>query len=175
LLTAKTAYSVKISGLKAGAIDYMTKPFDSNELHIKLQNILNLRKERQVDVQKRLHTIHVELQTEVSEDEKFLASIKTELEKNYENEQYSVERLGHNMGLSRSQLYRKIHALTGESPVELLKTYRLTKAKNLLQQRVGNVSDVAFRTGFNSSSYFIKCFKDKYGYTPSKIIENENL
>jgi signal transduction histidine kinase/DNA-binding response OmpR family regulator len=175
LLTAKTRQEDKISGLKAGAVDYITKPFDSKELHIKLHNILELRREKQDVTQKKLLSIQVEFETEISEDEKFMNTVKEELEANYESEQYSVERLGQNVGMSRSQLYRKVHALTGESPVELLKNYRLTKAKNLLQQRVGNVSEIAFRTGFGSSSYFIKCFKDKYGYTPSKIIENDNM
>lgn len=175
MLTAKSEHKDKIIGLKEGAVDYLTKPFDSNELTLKLANIISLRRERQEQVNKKLYSIEATAITEVSDDEKFIEKIKEVVEEKYSDEGFSIEELGSKMGMSRSQLYRKVNALTGESPIEILKNYRLTKAKDLLTQKVGNVSEVAFRCGFSSPSYFIKCFKEKYGYTPSKSEINENM
>ena len=83
----------------------------------------------------------------------------------------SVEDLGADMGLSRVQLYRKVKALTGSTPVDLIRKARLAKARELLQSTDLTVSEVAYKVGFTTPSYFTKCFKDEYGRVPGDVRE----
>jgi AraC-like DNA-binding protein len=92
------------------------------------------------------------------------------IEQNMSDSELGVENIGAELGLSRVQLYRKVKALTGQSPVELLRTARLHKARRLLQESDKSISEVAYEVGFTSPSYFTKCFKDEFGVSPSELI-----
>ena len=92
------------------------------------------------------------------------------IEQHMSDSNLSVEAIGAELGLSRVQLYRKVKALTGQSPVELLRTVRLHKARRLLQDSVKSISEVAYEVGFTSPSYFTKCFRDEFGASPSELI-----
>lgn len=100
-------------------------------------------------------------------DESFLNILSEYIEKNWNNADLRIDDLGTSLGLSRSQLYRKITILTGKSPNTFLKEYRLNEALKMLNKKTNNISQIAFDTGFTSQSYFSKCFQKKYGYSPS--------
>ena len=91
------------------------------------------------------------------------------IEANLTDSDLNVETIGAELGLSRVQLYRKVKALTGQSPVELLRTARLNKGRQLLQTTGKTVSEVAYEVGFTAPSYFTKCFKDEFGISPSDV------
>ena len=90
------------------------------------------------------------------------------IQENLANSDLSVEQIGDEIGLSRVQLYRKVKALTGYSPVEIVRKARLTRARHLLQTTERTVSEVAYAVGFSTPSYFSKCYKDEFGESPKK-------
>ena len=98
----------------------------------------------------------------------FIARFKKVVEEQMGNSNISVEDLAARMGLSRVQLYRKVKALTGNTPVDLLRKARLSRAKELLTASELTVSEVAYQVGFASPSYFTKCYKDEYGIVPGE-------
>jgi AraC-like DNA-binding protein len=104
-------------------------------------------------------------------EEKFLMQLIDFVEKIWNKSDFNVNDFSKALGYSKSQLYRKLTHLTGQSPNNFLKEYRLHKALNLLHKQQGNISEIAFETGFNSAAYFSKCFLEKYGLLPSKYIQ----
>ncbi len=104
-------------------------------------------------------------------NEKFLNMLMDYTEKEWYNPTLSADGLGKHLGFSKSQLYRKMIANTGTSPNTFIKEYRLNKALNLLNKNVDNISEVAFKTGFNSPAYFSKCFQETYGILPSAYLK----
>jgi AraC-like DNA-binding protein len=103
-------------------------------------------------------------------EESFLADIFGIIGKRLFDEDLNIEWLVREAGISRPQLYRKIHNLTGRSPNDLIRDLRLEKALYLLRRKSGNVSEIAYKVGFNNPSYFAKCFGAKYGYLPSEAL-----
>ena len=167
LLTAKTSDESKLMGLGTGADDYLTKPFNKNELLLKVRNSIALRVKLREKIKLELlkESPNVEVQ---SADEKFLLKVREAILSRLNDEQLSVESLADEIGLSRSQLFRKISALTGASVNELIRTFRLQKAAQLLEQNWAPVTQVAYEVGYSNLSYFSKAFKEKYGVTPSE-------
>ena len=104
-----------------------------------------------------------------SVDELFLESVTQAIENNLDNESFSVEDLAKEVAFSRSQLHRKLKALIGKSPNALIRDFRLNRAKSLLEQGAGNVSEVAIAVGYSSVSYFTQSFKQAFGVLPSEI------
>jgi AraC-like DNA-binding protein len=102
-------------------------------------------------------------------EESFLSGVYRIVERRLFDEDLNIESLVREAGISRPQLYRKIHNLTGRSPNDLIRDLRLEKAFYLLKRRTGNVSEIAFKVGFNNPSYFAKCFSAKYGHLPSEV------
>ena len=169
LLTAKSSEDSKLSGLSSGADDYLTKPFNKNELLLKVRNGVN----RQLKLRERLRAELMSTAPKVevlSEDEKFLNSVKEKILERLSDEQLSVESLADDMGMSRVQLYRKVSGLTGISVNELIRKLRLQRAAQLLQQKWGPVSQVAYEVGFSNLSYFSKVFKEEFGTLPSEYV-----
>jgi YesN/AraC family two-component response regulator len=167
LLTAKSSEESKISGLQSGADDYLTKPFNKQELLLKVRNGVA----RQLKLRERLRAelMSSAPQVEVlSEDEKFLQTVKEKILERMSDEQLSVESLAEDMGMSRVQLYRKISGLTDISVNELIRKLRLHRAAQLLQEKWGPVSQVAYEVGFSNLSYFSKVFKEEFGVLPSE-------
>ncbi len=167
LLTAKTSDESRLSGLETGADDYLTKPFNKNELLLKVRNSIALRVKLREKLKLELlkESPNVEVQ---SADEKFLLKVREAILSRLSDEQLSVESLADEIGLSRSQLFRKISALTGASVNELIRTFRLQKAAQLLEQNWAPVTQVAYEVGYSNLSYFSKAFKEKYGVSPSE-------
>ena len=167
MLTAKATDEDKIAGLEVGATDYIFKPFDSSELILKVKNILSERKKLQQQLQVQLFT-NGQTQKLPSQDDRFLQRIKELVLENSNRSDLSVQVLSDAMGMSRVQLYRKLTAITGMSPSDLIRNFRLHRAAELLRQNWGNVSEIAYEVGFSNLSYFSKSFKSIYKLSPSQ-------
>ena len=97
-----------------------------------------------------------------------MTQLRKIIQENLGDSEFNVERIGDEIGLSRVQLYRKVKALTGHSPVEMLRKARLARARHLLQTTEKTVSEVAYSVGFSTPSYFSKCYKDEFGENPKR-------
>lgn len=171
LLTALTGERQRIFGITGGADDYIQKPFHTDYVKIKIIHLLQERRklrERLLEKLRDNKLLLSEPEKVESIDDAFLRKFAEQIEAVYADPEYNVEKLSETLGLSRGHLHRKIKELTGTSPVEFLRTYRLNKATQLLRQNAYTVSEVAYRTGFSSPAYFSKCFKAVYGVTPTE-------
>ena len=167
MLTARAGVENKIEGLETGADDYLTKPFDTNELTVRVRNLIDQRKRLREHYRESAHTVFPEKITTTSLDRKFLEQVLELLEKEYTNADFGVPQMQQALAMSKTQLHRKLKALTNESPGELLRNFRLKRAAQLLSQKADTVTQIAYRVGFNNLSYFAKCFKALYGVSPS--------
>ena len=170
MLTGRDSTPDVVRGLNAGADDYLTKPFNKNELWLKVRNGVN----RQVKLREKLRAELMSTAPKVevlSEDEQFLNSVKEKILERLSDEQLSVESLAEDMGMSRVQLYRKISGLTDISVNELIRKLRLQRAAQLISQNWGPISQVAYEVGFSNLSYFSKVFKEEFGVLPSEYAE----
>ena len=166
LLTAKATEESKISGLNTGADDYLVKPFNSNELILRVRNMI----ESRTRVREKVKLEFMRggpPKAAISADEKLLQKVKEAILNRLSDEQLSVDSLAEEIGLSRAHFYRKVTALTGLPVNELIRSFRLERAAQLLAEQWGPVSQVAYEVGFSNPSYFSKCFKDKFGVAPS--------
>jgi signal transduction histidine kinase/DNA-binding response OmpR family regulator len=168
LLTAKAGHDNKLEGLDRGADAYVTKPFDTKELIIRMKNLVEYRK-RMWEKLKSSGLAHLSDLELTSIDDQFLQSVHTIIRENMDNESFSVEDLAKNVGFSRSQLHRKIKALINKSSNQLIREIRLAHAKELLMSKSATVSEVAYAVGYSNLSYFSKSFKEVYGCLPSEV------
>ena len=168
LLTARSLSEQRKEGYDTGADSYITKPFSGQVLLSRIENLLRSRiMLRSVFTGDKQETEEEEKLNEA--DKTFVGRLRTAIQDNLGDSDFSVERLGEEIGLSRVQLYRKVKALTGQTPVELLRKARLTKARQLLEKTEKSVSEIAYEVGFTSPSYFNKCFKDEFDINPSSL------
>ena len=167
LLTAKAAREHKLEGLETGADDYLVKPFDEAELRIRIKNLISLRQKLQRKYQGESWQKPKEV-TVISVHQKFIEALKRVIEKNIDNELFGVEDLGKAMAMSRSQIHRKLKALTDLSTTTFIRNYRLHRAADLLKQGAGNVTEIAYQMGFNSQTYFSFSFQELFGCSPTE-------
>jgi DNA-binding response OmpR family regulator len=167
MLTALASKDNEKEGLLKGADDYITKPFDIDMLQTKIENLLMMRKSLKEKYMKMmlLQPSHVSFKTL---DEKFLEKAIKIIEKNIDNPNLNIDKFVNEIGVSRMQLYRKIDALTNMTVKEFVNDIRLKRAEQILTEKKINISEVAYSVGFNDLSYFGKCFKRKYGMSPSE-------
>ena len=170
LLTAKFETDSRIEGLRSGADDYLSKPFNGRELLIRMENLIKSREVLKRHFREMVVIKPSEITTN-SMDEKFLQKIMDIIELNLENDSFSVDELADQMFISQSQLYRKLIALTGYSTSSFIQTVRLKKAAEMIQKKIGNIADISFKVGFNSPAYFSKCFKSHFGCTPRQYFD----
>ncbi|QQS50148.1 MAG: response regulator [Bacteroidota bacterium] len=168
LLTAKADIDTKIDGLQTGADDFLNKPFVKEELLIRVKNLIKQRIVLRKKYEKRISVQPLEVET-ASMDEQFLNTVALQLEKNYSDTEYSVEKLSAEIGFSYRNFHRKIKALTDQNPSVLILNFRLGKAAHLIRQKAASVSEIAYKTGFNDPSYFTKCFKKHFGCLPTEF------
>ena len=168
LLTAKV--TSRIEGLETGADDYLTKPFDSKELFIRVKNLLEQRQLLRDKFSKEIKIIAPSGITTTSLDNDFLNKAYKIVENNIANTEFDSEAFAKEMFVSRSQLHRKLLAITGEPPGELLRSYRLKRAAQLLLEKRLSVTQVALEVGFNNPPYFTKAFRQQYGCLPSEFV-----
>ena len=173
LLTARSATENKVEGLETGADDYITKPFSTAELQARINNLIKQRKNLRKQYRKEIIFDPKDMAV-TSMDEKFLIKAFGIIEQHISDYKFTVEGFAKEIGYSRMQLHRKIHALTDQSANELIRSYRLKKAARLLVKKSGNISEVAYEVGFNNPSYFASSFKNLFGYSPSEYLQNLN-
>lgn len=167
LLTARSLDEQRAEGYKHGADAYIAKPFSLELLLSRIDNLIESRKKlSQMFSNTDENGVYEKLSNET--DKTFVTQLRKIIQENLGNSEFNVERIGDEIGLSRVQLYRKVKALTGHSPVEMLRKARLMRARHLLRTTEKSVSEVAYAVGFSTPSYFSKCYKDEFGENPKK-------
>ncbi len=169
LLTARHSYESRLEGLTVGADDYMTKPFSMDIMELRIRKFLEIRKEQ--GQRSRIDPSPSDIEI-TSLDEKLIERGVKYVEENMGREDLSVEQLSRELGMSRVNLYKKLLAITGKTPIVFIRTIRLKRAAQLLRESQLNVSEVAYQVGFNSTKYFNKYFKEEFGMSPSSYRES---
>lgn len=168
LLTAKADIESKLAGLELGADAYMSKPFNSHELRTRVRKLIEMRQK----LREKYRTIPLEpspTSTPPNLDEAFFNQIHKILESRSGDEDFHSDQLCHLLGISRTQLFRKLKATTGASASQIIRSYRLNKARNLLDNPKLTISEVAYDVGFKDPAYFTRAFAREFGYTPSEL------
>lgn len=174
LLTAYTSEESQIDAYSYGADDFITKPFNIKLLEIKMENILNREREiRKKFKQEAIYDNVLEDNSSNTSNDTFLSTLNKFINDNITNPELDVDLIAKELYISRSQLYRKVSALSGFSVKEYVKLYRLSVAESLLHKKNIRISEVMDSTGFNNRSYFVNSFKKTYGMTPSEYRENK--
>jgi signal transduction histidine kinase/DNA-binding response OmpR family regulator len=166
LLTAKADMPSKLDGLKIGADAYMTKPFNNEEFLIRIENLIQQRRQMRA---KYAQIITIEpSKVEIADPDKvFIEKAITVVNNHLDDAQFTVQQFQEEMAMSRMQLHRKLKALTNHSASEFVRHLRLQRAADMLSANGITVAEAAYGSGFNSLSYFSQCFKEKFGVTPS--------
>lgn len=176
LLTAKVSIESKLEALELGADDYITKPFSSTYLQARVENLLTQRRKLQELYRDNLMNIpsSQEKESEVvqpelsSNDRKFMDKLLELMEKNMDNGEMVVDDLVQELAVSRSVFFKKLKTLTGLAPIEFIKEMRVKRAAQLIETGEYNMTQISYMVGINDPRYFSKCFKQKFGMTPTE-------
>ncbi len=167
LLTSIGAAEKRVEGFEYGADDYLSKPFNAYELSLRFKNLIENRE--------RLRNFYLghplpDVKVKHSERElKFIEKLEKFVEKNIMDENLSVEDLSEEASMSSSQLNRKLKALLNLTPNHFIRKFRLHRARTLIQNREGNISEICYKVGFSSPAYFTKCFSEEFQILPSEL------
>lgn len=172
LLTARTALSIKYEGLETGADEYITKPFKTHYLLLKVKNLIAQR-DLMREHFKREALFDLGSTTVTSIDEKLLKNAVEYILENISDPKVSVNKLSEHVGMSRVHFYRKIKALTNQTAVEFIRNIKIKKAAEILGQGKLSVKEVQYMVGFEDAGYFRECFKNQFGKTPTSFIQKE--
>lgn len=170
LLTARSAIEKQIEGFNVGADDYIPKPFHPELLRLRVARLLETR-QRLIEKYS-LQPIIPENIARNPLDEAFMQQVLDYVHAHMDEEELSVEALGSAVAMSRSNLFRKIKAITGQTPIELIYHIRLTRAMELLLERRHSITDIAWQVGFKTASSFTKSFKKKFGKSPTDYLDS---
>lgn len=173
LLTALSSEEEQIKGLSTGANDYITKPFSFEILNAKIRNLLDSNQTLKKAYVKQIKVVAPEIEIE-PEDEKLMKKVVRYIDQNINNPKLSVEDLSRHVGMSRSSLYHRLLEITGETPVEYIRSIKLDKAAVLLEKSNLNVAQVAYMVGFATPNYFAKSFKARFDVLPSAFKASKN-
>lgn len=171
MLTAKSGSDTERLALEIGAEDFIRKPFDLDVLTLKIKKI-GAKRDILRDKYKKTVSLEPQEVAVTSIDEKFLKKAMSIVEDNMMNTEFSVEMLVSEMGMSRSNLYLKLKEITGLSSSEFIRSVRLKRAVQLIKKSDMSVKEIMYMTGFNTASYFSKCFKKQYGMVPSEYVKS---
>lgn len=174
LLTAKITLDAKVEGMESGADVYLEKPFSIQQLHLQIKNLLRMRQ----NFHKRMSSLNGNLE-ELQPSEfgltrqnlEFVERVQQILAENMSDDGFSIDSMAGMMNMSRSSFYRKLKSLTGQSPVDFLKSQRITRAASLLLEGY-NITEVSVKVGFSSASYFTKCFKQQFNMLPKEYVKS---
>ncbi|MFQ5677356.1 MAG: response regulator, partial [bacterium] len=172
LLTARAAAEDKIIGLQAGADDYLIKPFRSDELLARVHNLIAVRKNLIASLGKKALLSPSELAV-TPVDQTFLENIRQVIEREMGDESFGVETLCVEIAMSERQFRRKLKALTGQTPNQVIRSMRLERARQLLAQNAATIAEIAFQVGFGSPAYFTKSFREEFGILPSEVSQGK--
>ena len=170
LLTAKTAEEYRLEGLELGADDYLTKPFNLKLLQLRIKKFIDLFERNHRMFSNKLDVSPSEI-TITSLDEKLVEKAIRIVEEHMSDSDFSVELLSSELALSRGYLYKKLMAITGKGPAEFIRTIRLKRARQLLEQSQMQVAEIAYMCGFNSPRRFAQNFKNEFGMLPSEFLK----
>ena len=180
MLTAKADMESRMEGIEKGADAYIEKPFDHQELQVRIKKLLDLRKTLQNFYLKKFglaNTLRIvaendglenQLKNQSKTEDRFVAGVREVIEKNIPNAAFTVEHLCRAMFMSHSKLHRKLDALTGCSPNKFIRIIRLKKGQELLQDHSLSIASIAIDCGFNDPGYFSRVFKQEFGTTPQE-------
>lgn len=168
LLTARSEESQRIEGYEHGADAYITKPFSDHLLLVRISNLLQARRQRKNDEGKQMLSAE-DIQTDEPGERMFLERFKKAAKSHIGNANLRMDDLGSELSLSKVQMYRKVKALTGKTPAEVLREMRMQKAYSLLKQTDKTISEVAAEVGFAIPGYFSACFKKQFGINPTEL------
>jgi signal transduction histidine kinase/DNA-binding response OmpR family regulator len=174
ILTALSEEMDTINALKLGADDYITKPFNVEALKLKVSNVLSSREKLRLKFANQVWLEPKDI-TVTTADEKFLKKSMEIVEVNMDNPEFDVDYFVKEIGMSRSQLYRKMEMLTNQSVKEFVRTIRLKRAAQLLEKDNFTISEILAQIGINNRSYFAKCFKDLFGVNPSDYKKKQSI
>ncbi|MEO8231035.1 MAG: ATP-binding protein [Ignavibacteriota bacterium] len=174
MLTAKVDEQSKLDGLQIGADEFLAKPFSSRELEIRVGNLIRIRQLLR-EKYKEISVIKSEDVNANSLDKEFLNKVFDLIRTHLEDDQFSVQKLADEIGMSVSQLNRKLNALINQSAGKLFRSTKLDYAAKLLKKNAGNITEIAYRIGFADVSSFTNSFKEKFGISPSEYLKNKNL
>lgn len=172
LLTARISDEARIEGYKAGADSYISKPFNFEILLTRIRTLLEQQEKRREMFHKEIEISPASI-TITSLDEEFVRKAVKLVEDHLDDPQFSVNYLCENLGMSRSQLYRKFESITGQTPNDFIRSVRLKHAAQLLKTGNSSISEISDRVGFNSIKYFNKYFKEEFGVTPTQYRAGE--
>ena len=170
MLTARADQTSRLAGLETGADVYLVKPFNPEELRLRIRKLVEQRIQLRSHFQQELIVSPQEIKVN-STDERFLQQAVALIDSQLANPNFTVAEWQQELNLSRMHLHRKLKALTGQSATEFIRTYRLKRAAQLLAQRADNVSQIAYQVGFSSLAYFTTSFKTQFGCNPSEYAE----
>ena len=167
MLTAKDSLDHKVDGFETGVDDYLTKPFHARELLARIKNLIKSRNALHEKYNKSKDPTLFE-----KKEHAFITKLKQIIDENIDQETFNVVDLGRALAMSRTQVHRKLKALTNLSTSQFIRNHKLIKAMDLLQSGSYNVSDVAYMLGFNTPNYFSTCFNEYFGFSPSEATKS---
>ena len=174
LLTAKSEQKSKLEGLETGADDYLTKPFNTKELLVRIKNLIDLRKKLQEKYSNIDYVSKLNKKRLSTPDENFMNKVMQVIESHMSEENFSIQEFDKELEMGSVQIYRKLKALTGKSPSQYIRTIRLVKARKMIIEKQGTISEISYSVGFSTPQYFTKCFREEFNYLPSKLIKSTN-
>ena len=180
MLTARHSPDDRVKAMEFGADGYITKPFSIEQLLARIDNLLTQRRKlfekfSSQSARNKVVELAVEDVVVTDRDEEFMKNVMAWLGENVENSELTIDQLASHLGLGRTTMYNKLKSLTGKSPVELIKEYRITKSKLLLRTGQFSVSEVAYKVGFSDPGYFSRCFREQFHMSPAEYLKTHNL
>lgn len=169
LLTGLTDQQKEMEGLKLGADDYITKPFNAEKLRLRVKSLIEKKERRQQQFREQVDVDAKDI-TITSVDEVFIQSAMRICEEHIADNDFSVEALGHELNLSRTYLYKKLVNITGKSPNEFIRTIRMKRGKQMLEQDTMQIAEISAALGYSSPKRFTENFKMEYGMSPSEYL-----
>jgi len=177
LLTARASKESRMEGLETGADDFITKPFDGDELQVRVKNLIEQRRRLSIKLEKKIQKSQNSLVFDFEDsgittmDEQFLQKVVEKVKEHHSDPEFNAKEFSLIFGLSVAQLNRKIKALTSQTTGEFIRTFRLIRAAELIKNKTATVAEIAYDVGFGSPSYFSECFRLHFGKLPSEFNE----